>query len=37
MELADKCQTRSQTVQNEQFASERASLFPPSKCWLSIL
>lgn len=37
MELADKCQTRSQTVQNEQFASECASLVPPSKCWLSIL
>lgn len=25
MELADKCETRSQTVQNEQFASEHAS------------
>lgn len=37
MELADECQTRSQTVQNEQFASECASLFPPSECWLSIL
>lgn len=34
MELADKCETRSQTVQNEQFAMEHASLFPPSKWYL---
>lgn len=34
MGLADKCETRSQTVQNEQFATEHASLFPPSKRYL---